>query len=463
MERCEELSGRRLRDDECRQKDGCADRKDLLGSCENVKGAHGQQMDLPKFTAPDIFPRSLMWLRYPTLRHRGSSMTMPNPLLRLLLIVAILPSWCGNAVAQIQRIVPQDTTIGNYFGTVVAMDAGRVLVGASGVPSCGENAGAAFIYEAAIDGRYELVATLAPENCKSGRFFGHVGALSGDVAVVGGTKGFLGGTVSNPIYVFERDDVGAWSESAQLLPDNEDHALGFGASIALQENRLVVTALGDAAAGIPGAAFVFERSAGGAWEQTERIERDGSFGAVAVLDRNRLAVTAPSLGMNVDGGIYLFEIDATRRWQEIGRIGGITEASIRCDLDGDRLVIGRSGSERRQRGRVDIYERLRSGNWDLATSVSPLSSYDFGAFGTNVEIDGSRLLIVGYTEQINLPYNIDRVVYVFRRTGNRWRQQHIIDVGTTGFGIAIDLENRTAVIGDAGDSNVGSAYVVQLF
>ena len=389
---------------------------------------------------------------------------MPPRFFKAVLICTTLLWWSNPAHGQIQRIVSPDTTVGNHFGTAVDFDEGRVLVGASGEHSCGENAGAAYIFEPAIDGRYGLVARLAPANCKTGRFFGHVAALSGDVALVGGTKGFLGGSVPNPVYIFERREDGTWSETAQLLPDNVDDALGFGASVALEGARAVVTSVGDPGVALPGTAFVFERRADGAWTQVERIQRSGAFGAFAVLDGDRLAVTAPGVGTHPDGGIYVFERDALGIWQEIGRIGGLSEASLRCDLDGDRLVVGRSSAEQKQQGRTEVYERRSDGRWELEETLRPISSYDFGAFGTNVALSGSRLLIVGYAEQINLPYNIDRVVYVFNRLLNgEWRQQHIIDVGNTGFGVSIDLDDQTALIGEASDDKRGAAYIVRLF
>ena len=389
---------------------------------------------------------------------------MPPRFFKAVLICTTLLWWSNPAHGQIQRIVSPDTTVGNHFGTAVDFDEGRVLVGASGEHSCGENAGAAYIFEPAIDGRYGLVARLTPANCKSGRFFGHVATLSGDVALVGGTKGFLGGSVPNPVYIFERGEDGTWSETAQLLPDNVDDALGFGASVALEGARAVVTSVGDPGGALPGTAFVFERRADGAWTQVERIQRSGAFGAFAVLDGDRLAVTAPGVGTHPDGGIYVFERDALGIWQEIGRIGGLSEASLRCDLDGDRLVVGRSSAERKQQGRTEVYERRSDGRWELEETLRPISSYDFGAFGTNVALSGSRLLIVGYAEQINLPYNIDRVVYVFNRLLNgEWRQQHIIDVGNTGFGVSIDLDDQTALIGEASDDKRGAAYIVRLF
>ena len=367
--------------------------------------------------------------------------------------------------AQIQRIASPDSLDGNHFGASVAYDQSRILVGASGEASCGENAGAAYIFEEGADSRFTQVARIAPANCKSGRFFGHLVALSGSRALVAGTRHFLGGEQPNPVYVFEEVAPGKWQESARLIPDSEESAIGFGASISLDGNRALVTSVGDPSAGIQGSVFIYEADDSGQWGLVGKIEQGGTFGDRAVLDGDRFAVSAPALGTMLSGGIFVYERNEhTAAWEEAARLGGFNDTRLRFDLEGDRLVVGRSETERNQRGRTEIYVRGENGKWALEDQVYPISAYDFGSFGTDVSISGSRLLIVGFTEQINLPFNIDRVVYVFRQNPNGgWRQQHIIDVGNTGFGASLDVSGQTALIGEASDQEPGAAYIVRLF
>lgn len=369
------------------------------------------------------------------------------------------------AFGQIQRIVSPDTLSGDYFGASVAFDGGRILVGASGESTCGSDSGAAYLYEEGVDGRFVQAARIEPENCKSGRFFGHAVALSGDHALVAGARNFLGGGVPNPVYVFERSSDGTWEESARLYPDDEIGALGFGASISLDDSVAVVTAVGDPEGGASGTVFVYELdSSQQQWRLTDKIQRGGRFGDLVVIDGDQLAVSAPAFGTAANGGVFVYQRQADGTWAETGRLGGFSDTRLRMDLDEDILVVGRAESERKQRGRADVFHRSEEGRWEMVDTLHPISSYDYGAFGTDVSISANRLLISGFTEQINLPFNIDRVVYVFRRgPSGAWTQQHIIDVGNTGFGAALDLDGQTALIGEAGDGVAGAAYVVRIF
>lgn len=78
-------------------------------------------------------------------------------------------------------------------------------------------------------------------------------------------------------------------------------------------------------------------------------------------------------------------------------------------------------------------------------------------------IEGGRALVVGYDEQLQFDYNIDRVVYVFEQNEDgAWSQENIIDVGEVFFGSAIDLDDAVAAIGQASDAEVGECLIVVL-
>ena len=75
---------------------------------------------------------------------------------------------------------------------------------------------------------------------------------------------------------------------------------------------------------------------------------------------------------------------------------------------------------------------------------------------------GDRALVVGYDEQLRLNFNVDRVVYIFARSNGQWHYQGIIDIGEAAFGTSIDLYKQTALIGAAGSTDAGAAYVIQI-
>src|SRR5690606_25148354 len=156
-------------------------------------------------------------------------------------------------------------------------------------------------------------------------------------------------------------------------------------------------------------------------------------------------VTAPPGEEGKEGAVYLYKRDADGRWEAVGLLDGFRETLLQCDLDGARLLVGRSLYGTRHQGRAELYEPDDSGAWRRTALLEPLARYDFGGVGAAVALAGDRALVAGYTEQINLPFNIDRVVYVFRRENGGWAQQRVIDVGSTAFGAALDLVGRTAL------------------
>lgn len=394
--------------------------------------------------------------------------SLPRRLMRpfqhmaLLLVVSVAMS---GAQAQIQRIGSPSPSTANFFGGAVSLDGTRLLIGASGESTCGANGGAAYLYMPDHNDRYNEVARLAPEDCKPGRFIGHAVALSESRALVAGARTAVGEAEPNPVYLFEEIRTGLWEEAAQLYPNDSKNVLGFGASIDIDGDWAAVSASGDERNGQPGAVYLFYHdSSNGLWAVSQKLEGPEGFGEQVVLKGNRMAISAPSERAAATGGVYVFELDDTGQWREADRIGGFSEDRIRIDIQESELVVGRAEAESRQRGRVDVYVRNGEGIWGHAHTLYPRSSYDYGSFGTDVSISGRRLLVAGFTEQINLSYNIDRVVYVFGQTPDGdWRQQHIIDLGNTGFAADIDLDGKTALIGEADDESAGSAYVVRIF
>jgi hypothetical protein len=82
-----------------------------------------------------------------------------------------------------------------------------------------------------------------------------------------------------------------------------------------------------------------------------------------------------------------------------------------------------------------------------------------------VSLYGDRALVTGYDEQLGQDFNIDRVVYVFKRdpTDNTWMQQQIIDIGEVDFGAALDQNAAFGLISTVPADEPGTVYVVRLF
>ncbi|MBO6574910.1 MAG: FG-GAP repeat protein [Rhodothermales bacterium] len=384
---------------------------------------------------------------------------------RICAVAVLALSAAGPVQGQIQRLPPADTTTANFFGSAVALDGERLLVGSSGSDTCGPNSGAAFVYELQPNGTWAKTAHLEAADCEPGEFFGRAVALEADVAVVTSFVPTPFAARSNAVYVFELDEYGSWRQAARLTDPVPAEDGPFAASVSIDSGRILVTSTGDTASGrFGGTASLFARNSSGRWAPEARFSaphdaRFGVFGTSASLDGDRAVVTASTYGLGAPGSAHVFE-ERGGRWVRTTRIDGVDDYFIPVQLDGARLVMGqtRDGS-----GRAVIYE-LRDEAWVEAAELRPSSPYPGGGFGSAVALSGDTAAVVGFDEQLKLEFNIDRVVFVFRRQEDgTWKQTRIVDVGEVYFGAALDLEGDTAVIGRASDEEAGGVYVATVF
>jgi hypothetical protein len=108
-------------------------------------------------------------------------------------------------------------------------------------------------------------------------------------------------------------------EKARIVPLDSGPESGFGRSIAISGNVIVVTAnsqsrIRGAGPAQPGAAYVFERDSDGIWRQTAKLTsaRDGDlYGYAAAVDGTTIAVAAAFSGLT-----YVYE-KRDRNWDTV--------------------------------------------------------------------------------------------------------------------------------------------------
>jgi choice-of-anchor B domain-containing protein len=148
--------------------------------------------------------------------------------------------------------------------------------------------------------------------------FGRSVAVSGRDVLVGEPS-----NSSKPgiVYVYRRNAQGAWAEASQITATGGTPGDGFGTAMAVQPNRLFVSAVSDATG--RGTTFVFERDAGGAWKQAGRIEAPTDtaatlFGYGLAVDGDDLLIAAPL--ESGTGAVHAYHRDAAGQWQHTGRL-----------------------------------------------------------------------------------------------------------------------------------------------
>ena len=148
-------------------------------------------------------------------------------------------------------------------------------------------------------------------------------AISGDTIVAGAPFGTNPNSWNAKALVFERDAGGAdnWGKVKTLAASDTQSGLNFGITVAIENDHIVVGAP-SVPTGLPpmftqnGAAYVFERNAGGAnnWGEVKKIVApDGApqdnFGSSVAVSGGKIVVGAnrADIGGTDQGAAYVFE------------------------------------------------------------------------------------------------------------------------------------------------------------
>jgi hypothetical protein len=215
---------------------------------------------------------------------------------------------------------------GDRFGNSLAIDADTLAVAALSEKSASlgvnsdqsdnsiNGAGAVYVFTRAA-GNWTQQAYLKSSNTEAYDQFGFSVALSGETLAVGANNEDGNGLAqtdntmanSGAVYVFTRA-AGVWSQQSYIKALNVDAGDGFGQSLSLSADTLLVGALKEegSASGVngavdnnsptSGAAYLFVRSAG-LWNQQAYIKASNSddydkFGSSVALSGDTLAISS---------------------------------------------------------------------------------------------------------------------------------------------------------------------------
>ena len=304
-----------------------------------------------------------------------------------------------------------NTGLGDAFGTSVGIAGDTVFVGAPGEDGSGTgmnpqstegaaDAGAAYIF-ARTGSSWNAQAYLKPSNPGPGDAFGGAVAASWRTLVVGAAGEDGSGTGLDPApdegapssgaaYVFV-ENGSAWNQQAYLKASNTGSGDGFGGSVAISGNTVVVGANGEDGSGVgvdpltdenadgAGAAYVFERS-GAAWHHQAYLKASNTgagdqFGlSVAVSGRAVIAGApfedgsgtfpdaVPDENAADSGAAYAFETS-----------NDPSLVYLNIDYGGDALIYGSSTGEWSRQSSVPAggFVEQNAGAWSPGWSVLP--------------------------------------------------------------------------------------------
>lgn len=249
---------------------------------------------------------------------------------------------------EIQRLELPGEAPGDGFGFRVERSGDVALVAS---PLRGDqDLGAVSVWERTSGGAWKLAKELQPSGSIA---FGSDFAIDETKVLVGAPSRGPGTREAGAVYVFERDrgGAGAWGEVTRFTPPSAGAGAGFGHSLALRGDRLLVGAP-HFLLGVPGIAYLYRRDAGapGGWalerELTSSDPASGfQFGLDVALGEHLLAVTG-SLDefLPFQDVVHVFaeDVGGTGAWSEVRRIdsppGAYDRFAIDLDLEGDRLL-----------------------------------------------------------------------------------------------------------------------------
>lgn len=172
--------------------------------------------------------------------------------------------------------------------------------------------------------------SLAPFDTDAEDRFGQSIAIHGNTIVVGSDSSDGTGTGSGSAYVYTRDVHQNWNLQSKIVPDDPAALAGFGVSVDIDGNTIIVGSDGaDVATTSEGAAYVFDRDFEGAWTQTSKLSASDAtsgdkFGYSVSLSKPLAVVGAWSEDTNgtQSGSVYLFGRDSGGTWAEVDFIRG---------------------------------------------------------------------------------------------------------------------------------------------
>jgi hypothetical protein len=257
-----------------------------------------------------------------------------------------------------QKLTANDGSVFDYFGISVDISGDTAVVSASGddVFATNDNRGSVYVF-ARTGATWAQQAKFTAQADRVGNAFGVDVAVDGDTVVVGNSLETIGATQNQgAAYIFTRTGA-TWTEQQRLFKaTGGENGDGFGVSVAIHGETLVVGAAGFSAVGSKGTAYVYVR-ANSAWTlQQQLLSNDLEFSdqlgkAVGISgDTVILGAFSDAFGSNSNqGSAYIFK-RAGSTWTQTQKLFA-TDGSqadffgVSVAVSGDYAIAGAHGDD----------------------------------------------------------------------------------------------------------------------
>ncbi|HKQ49198.1 MAG TPA: choice-of-anchor Q domain-containing protein [Phycisphaerae bacterium] len=252
---------------------------------------------------------------------------------------------------------------------------------------------------------WAFVARLTSPNPSVGDGFGESIGIEGNTIVVGAPNDWVGDKRAGAAYVFTNDGM-QWVASARIVATDFRHGAGFGSSVAIHENLIVIGAPNHRESDTTwGVAYVFRRE-GSTWLEEVRLSEAGvqsRFGTAVALFEGAIAVGAPGSSWDdpAPGTVYLYRRETAEWERETGLHAGDTTlgdefGSAISMVDGD-VIVGAPGHHHPHTPGIGsaYYFQRESDGWVQVAQLSSPVPENSSQFGRNVAVAGHRCAVGG--------------------------------------------------------------------
>ena len=264
--------------------------------------------------------------------------------------------------------------------------------------------------------------------------------------------------------------LNAQCELQRLTVGDHRDGLQFGRAVAVEGDRWFVGAPGNEHAGIgAGAVYVFEYD-GAHWHEVQRLvasdaEPFAGFGMSLAVDGDWLLIGAPgdSIGGVRTGAGYFFQFDGTAwRERQIVNPGDVSQTSswgLAADLAGSTAVLG-GGPD----SLPAVVLRFDGVDWQEAEPVLPWDGLGTDTYGYDVTVTPGTLAVGDWSQTVS-GTSFAGAVYVFRESGGAFTPEqkiHGADLAPTMlFGFSVDADANHLLVGAPWHEELGAAYLFE--
>jgi hypothetical protein len=346
------------------------------------------------------------------------------------LFIVIVPasfSQSNAGIAQTAKLTSSNGRANDFMGWSTATDGVTVVAGAPhGIPT--NTPGQVYVFEEPANGwtAEQQTAELKASDGTPENQFGWSVGISGDTIVVGAPE-----AATPVVYVFVKP-AGGWTnmtETARLtVTGTVNTQLGY--SVAIRANTIVIDGFNSNST--IGAAYVFEKPAGGWTDMTQTATltsgvASDSFGFSLAMDEHTILVGAPE-GNRQIGAAYIFVKPATG-WQDTskadamliapGKVNDVVGYTVGFD---DKVAVVSDLGANNAKGAALIYVEP-AGGWAGQMTPSAELSEDAAHPGTNfaeeVAIRGELIAVSNSLENVGANQN-QGAVLVYVRPAAGW-------------------------------------------